>query len=76
MIMSETILNREMLSEHLSAIIRTKKVKVRENDSSITLIPMKDPYEAIERACGMLTGDGHAVDRFMANKEKEKELDL
>ena len=33
------------------------------------------PRCIIDEACGMLQSDGHAVDRFMANKQLEKELE-
>jgi hypothetical protein len=73
--MNEIILNRDMLQAHLFSIIHTDKVKVRNDGGAITLIPIGNPYETIDGLCGICVGDGHEVDRFMARKQEEKELD-
>jgi len=73
--MSAIILQAEKLNlpESLAVKLRGKKVELIENsDTTITIKPVQC---VIDVACGMLESDGHAVDRFMAEKRLEKELE-
>ena len=65
--------DRLNLPEPLAVKLRGKKVELIENgDTTITIKPVQC---VIDAACGMLKSDGHAVDRFMAEKRLEKELE-
>ena len=49
-----------------------KKVELIEDGDTVTIKPVECPIEAMH---GMLKSDGHAVDRFLALKREEKELE-
>ena len=55
-----------------AAKLSGKKVEIVERDNSIVIKPVE--YNA-KSMCGMFKSDGHAVDRFMAQKKIEKELE-
>jgi hypothetical protein len=74
--MSETVISIDTLSAHLLTLIHTAKVKIRDDGKNIILIPIENPYEAIESIRGICKSDGHSVDRFMARKQEEKEFEL
>ena len=50
-----------------------KKVEIIEKDNSIIINPVEYTTKSMR---GMFKSDGHAVDRFMAKKKLEKELEL
>jgi hypothetical protein len=69
------IINTEALPEQLFLLIKTEKVKVREIDGEVRLIPIRET----DSDCplyGVLSDGKLSSDRFMANKRLEKELDL
>jgi hypothetical protein len=74
--MQEKVISLDALQAHLFAIIHTNKVKVLEDGDTIMLIPVKEPRDCTKGVFGMFKSDGHAVDRFMAGKQAEKDLEL
>ena len=73
--MNAMILQAERLNlpKPLAEKLKGKKVELIENnDTTITIKPIQC---IIDAACGMLKSDGHAVERFMAEKRREKELE-
>ena len=72
--MSSVILQAETLN--LPPIFATKlsgkKVEIIEHDNSIVIKPVEYSAKSMR---GMFKSDGHAVDRFMAQKKLEKELE-
>jgi hypothetical protein len=73
--MTEVVLDARTLPEPLSRLIRTAKVKVRETHGEFLLTPIKE--RDIEcPLLGMFTGGKISVDKFIAAKQAEKELEL
>jgi len=54
----------------IPSVIYTEGMYLEDMDSI-----SKPTRNLIDEACGMLKSDGHAVDRFMASKRIEKELE-
>ena len=73
--MTEMILNTRALPEPLFRMIHTEKVKVREEYGEIRLTPVRET----DNDCpllGMFADGKISVDKFIANKKAEKELEL
>jgi len=73
--MIEIVLNTSTLPEPLFRVIHTERVKAREIDGEIWLTPIRET----ETDCpllGMFTDGKISVDKFIANKQIEKELEL
>jgi len=51
--------------------LRGKKVELLEHGDAITITPVQSTIEAMH---GMLKSDGHAVDRYLEQKQLEKGL--
>ena len=74
--MAEMILNANTLPEPLFRLIKAEKVKVRESDGEILLIPIVDTGKGCPLR-GMLAGcDDMSVDKFLERRRADKELDL
>ena len=72
--MTEMVLNTRALPEPLFQLIHTEKVKVREAQGEIRLIPIRET----DLDCpllGMFADGKISVDKFIANKQIEKELE-
>jgi hypothetical protein len=75
-VVSETVLNTKTLPKALSKLISTEKVKVRETDGEIHLIPIKEPIDYISKLRGSLTNYPEmSVDKFLERKHADKELE-
>ena len=75
--MSEMILDTKALPETLFQLIKTEKVALRETDGEIRLIPIQEPIDYIAKLRGSLAAYPEmSVDKFLARKHADKELDL
>ena len=75
--MSETVMNIDALPEFLVKIIPTEKVRVKEIDGIVQLIPIRDNTDCTIGLRGILEGCGEmSVDKFLERKHADKELDL
>jgi len=75
--MSETVMNTKALSEVLFKLIKTKKVRVKESNGIIQLMPVKDSEDCTIGLRGILAGyDDMSVDKFLERKRADKGLDL
>ena len=72
--MTEIVLNTDTLPEPLFRLIRTEKVKVRETDGEVLLTPIIETKGGCPLR-GMFADGKLSVDKFMANKQAEKELE-
>ena len=73
--MSEIVLNVKTLPETLLKMIPTEKVKVRQSDGIITLIPF---HEVTKNECpllGLTAGSSLTVDKFLAMTREDKTLE-
>jgi len=72
--MNEIVLHTNTLPEPLLRMIRTEKVKAREAGGEILLTPIIESKTGCPLR-GMFADGKLSVDRFMANKQAEKELE-
>ena len=75
--MSETIMNTTALPEVLLKLISTEKVRIKEVDGVIQLVPVEEKVDCTIGLRGILVGrDEMSVDKFLERKRADKELDL
>ena len=75
--MSETVMSTTALPEVLLRLIPTEKVRVKEVDGVIQLMPVKENIDCTIGLRGMFAGDPElTVDKYLERKRAEKELDL
>jgi hypothetical protein len=75
--MTEMILNTTALPETLFRLIQTEKVRVKEIDGMIQLMPVKENSDyTMGGLRGMFAGDPNmAVDKFLERKRADEELE-
>jgi hypothetical protein len=74
--MTETVVNTKTLPEALSKLIKTEKVKIRETDGEIRLIPIQDSIDYINELRGSLANYPQmSVDNFLERKHADKALE-
>ena len=74
--MTETIMNTNTLPEFLFKMIPTEKVRVKEIDGEIRLIPVEESIDCIGKLRGSLADYPElSVDKFLERKRADKELD-
>ncbi|MDR0491741.1 MAG: hypothetical protein LBH28_10910 [Oscillospiraceae bacterium] len=75
--MTETVMNTHALPEFLFKIIPTEKVRVKEVDGIVQLVPVKENTDCTIGLRGILAGyDVMSVDKFLERMRADKELDL
>jgi hypothetical protein len=75
--MLETVMNTTALPEVLFKLIPTEKVRVKEIDGIIQLMPVKENTDCTIGLHGILAGyDDMSVDKFLERKRADEELDL
>jgi hypothetical protein len=73
--MTETVLDIQTLPEVILSKIPTKKVKVYEENDTITLTPFSDEKPRFDHLIGMFSDGKISIDDFLAEKQIEKELE-
>jgi len=73
--MVETVLNIEALPETLFKLIRTEKVKVRQADGMISLIPFYDVTTDECPLLGLAADSTLTVEKFLAMTREDKVLE-
>ena len=75
--MTETVINTKALSEILLKLIQTEKVRLKETDGVIQLVPVKETTDCTIGLRGLFANYPEmSVDRFLERKHADKELDL
>jgi hypothetical protein len=75
--MTETVMNTKSLPDILFKLIPTDRVRIKEVDGMIQLMPVNEPVDCTIGLRGILAGyDDMSVDRFLERKRVDKELDL
>jgi len=75
--MTETIMTKKALPEILLRLIPTEKVRVRETNGVIQIVPVKENSDCTVGLRGMFAGNPKmTVDKFLERKRADKELDL
>ena len=75
--MTDTVMSTFALPDILFKLIKTKKVRVKESDGVIQLMPVKENADCTIGLRGMFAGDSNmTVDKFLERMRADKELDL
>ena len=75
--MTEFVIDASTLPESLHRLIRSEKVRVKENDDGVQLVPVKENADCTIGLRGMFAGDPEmTVDRFHERMRAEKEMEL
>ena len=75
--MVEIVLNTSTLPEPLLRLIPTEKVRVKEIDGIIQLMPINENADCTIGLRGMFAGDPNmTVDKFLERMRSDKELEL
>jgi hypothetical protein len=75
-IMTEMVLDVQTLPENIFSRISTKKVKVYEENGTITLTPFSEEKPCFEHLIGIFSDGKISIDDFLAEKQQEKELEI
>jgi hypothetical protein len=75
--MTETVMNSKAFPEVFFKLITTEKVRVKEKDGIIELMPVKEDNDCTIGLRGMLAGyPDMSIDKFWERKHADKELDF
>jgi len=74
--MTEMVLDTQTLSENIFSKIATKKVRVYEENGTITLTPFSDEKPRFDHLIGMFSDGKISIDNFLEEKRLEKELEI
>ncbi|MDR2953352.1 MAG: hypothetical protein LBU82_08940 [Treponema sp.] len=74
--MAEMVLDINTLPEKIFSRIPTKKVKVYEDNGTITITPFTDENPRFDHLIGMFADGRISIDDFLEEKQREKELEL
>jgi hypothetical protein len=75
--MTESVISINALPELLVKLLSTEKVRVKEVDGIVQIMPVKDNSDCTIGLRGILEGyDDMSVDKFLERKLADKELDL
>ena len=73
--MTEMVLDTRTLPEPIMRMIHTKKVKIRKQQEDFVITPIRE--DAVEcPLLGMFADGKISVDKFIARKQAEKELEI
>jgi hypothetical protein len=74
--MTEMILDIQTLPETISSKITTKKVKLYEENGTITLTPFSEERPRFDHLIGMFSDGKISIDDFLEEKQQEKKLEI
>jgi hypothetical protein len=74
--MAEMVLDIQALPETIFSRIPTKKVKVYEENGTITLTPFSEEKPRFDHLIGMFSDGKISIDDFLEEKRREKELEI
>jgi hypothetical protein len=75
-IMTEMVLDVQTLPENIFSKITTQKVKVYEENGTITLTPFSEEKPRFDHLIGMFSDGKISIDDFLAEKQRERELEI
>jgi hypothetical protein len=73
--MTEILLDTNTLPEPLSKLVRSEKVRVRESNGVITMLPVEEGIDYIKNLRGCCSDGGLTVDKFLAMMREDIELE-
>ncbi|MDR0649828.1 MAG: hypothetical protein LBF92_10905 [Synergistaceae bacterium] len=74
--MTEILLNANTLPEPLLKLVHSEKVRVRESNGVITLLPADENFDCTAEIFGMYSDSKMSVDKFLEQKHADKALEL
>jgi hypothetical protein len=74
-ILETLIIDREILPELIISYIHSRKIKLIKENGNIILSPVDEKYAILEKSLGMFSNGKLSSERFMKEKEIEKELE-
>ena len=74
--MAEMILDIQSLPEMVFSKVSTKKVRVYEDNGTITLTPFYEERPRFDHLIGIFSDGKMSVDKFLEKKHQEMELEL
>jgi len=74
--MTEMVLDIQTLPENIFSRIPTKKVKVYEENGTITLTPYSEEKPRFDHLIGMFSDGKISIDDFLEEKQLEKKLEI
>jgi hypothetical protein len=73
--MTDMILDASTLPEPLFKLVDTAKVRVHKADGIITMLPVEENVDVIDKLYGSLAGGNLTVDKFLGWMREDKELE-
>ncbi|MDR2762901.1 MAG: hypothetical protein LBB88_09890 [Planctomycetaceae bacterium] len=74
--MTDQVMNTKLLPEILFQLIQTEKVRLRETDGIIQIIPINETFDCTKGLRGMFANcPDMSVDSFLERKHNDKNLD-
>jgi hypothetical protein len=73
--MKDIILDSSILPEPLLKLVDTDKVRVHKADGVITMLPVEEKTNYIDKLYGSLAGGDLTVDKFLEWTREDKELE-
>ena len=73
--MESMIVDRKVLPKAIISYIHSEKIRLVEENGTITLSPVFDKYAILEKSFGMFSDGKLSSERFKKEKELEKELE-
>jgi len=73
--MTEMVLDIQALPETIFSKISSRKVKLYEDNGTITLKPFSDEKPRFDHLIGMFSDGKISVDDFLEEKQQERELE-
>jgi hypothetical protein len=77
-IMTEKVMNTNAVSSYLMRILQSNKVRVREADRVITIVPVEEAAAEKKYSCpflGIAADSSLTVDKFLEWKREEREAE-
>jgi len=74
--MSDMVLDVQILPEMVFSRISAEKVKVHEENGTITLTPFSEEKPRFDHLVGMFADGKISIDDFLKEKQLEKELEI
>jgi len=74
--MTEMVLDIQVLPETILSKISSRKVKLYEENGTITLTPFSEEKPRFDHLVGMFSDGKISIDDFLEEKQQEKELEI
>jgi hypothetical protein len=73
--MESLIVDRQTLPQTIFTYIHSEKIKLTNMNGTIVLSPVSEKYSILEKSFGMFSDGKLSSEKFIKEKEKEKDLE-